>query len=135
MNKLPLSKILLVDDDEDDRFLFSDALREINETLVCDEEINGIEALQHLQDKSPLPDIIFLDLNMPKMNGLEFLSSLRKQKRFDEIPVVIFTTSTIQAEKDRLLKMGASYFLSKPCEYNTLKSELESILDKIQDGN
>lgn len=125
---MSLNKILLVDDDEDDRLFFTDAVKEINQALICEEANNGLEAILHLVTKPPIPDIIFLDLNMPKMNGHEFLIYIKKENKYKHIPIVIYTTSKIQEEIDRTLKMGATYFFSKPTDYLKLKTELQKIL-------
>ena len=123
------NKILLVDDDEDDRLLFTDALNELYDSLECEEANNGVEALKTLNSMPELPNIIFLDLNMPKMNGYDCLSELRKETRYDEIPVVIYTTCNIKSESERLLKYGAKYFFTKPSDYLVLKQELRKILE------
>jgi CheY-like chemotaxis protein len=123
-------KILLVDDDADDRLLFTDALKEIDRTLQCEEVINGIQALYSLRTGTTLPDLIFLDLNMPKMNGYECLRELKKAEGIREIPVVIYSTSNAKSEEQRMLISGAKHFLTKPADFTVLISELEKILRK-----
>ena len=120
--------ILLVDDDEDDQLLFIDAIREIDKSIKCSVANDGLEAILSLQTKSPVPDLIFLDLNMPKMNGYQCLAQIKKEMMFKEIPVVIYTTSRIESDRDRTLKMGASYFLTKPSDFSKLIEELTRIL-------
>ena len=121
--------ILLVDDDEDDQLLFIDAIREIDKSIKCSVANDGLEAILSLQTKSPVPDLIFLDLNMPKMNGYQCLAQIKKEMMFKEIPVVIYTTSRIESDRDRTLKMGASYFLTKPSDFSELIYELTRILE------
>ena len=120
--------ILLVDDDEDDQLLFLDAIREIDKSIECCVANDGLEAILSLHTKSPVPDLIFLDLNMPKMNGYQCLAQIKKEMMFKEIPVVIYTTSRIESDRDRTLKMGASYFLTKPSDFSELIEELTRIL-------
>ena len=120
--------ILLVDDDEDDQLLFIDAIGEIDKSIKCRVANDGLEAILSLQTKSPVHDLIFLDLNMPKMNGYQCLAQIKKEMMFKEIPVVIYTTSRIESERDRTLKMGASYFLTKPSDFSELIEELTNIL-------
>ena len=120
--------ILLVDDDEDDQLLFLDAMREIDKSIICCVANDGLEAILSLHTKSPVPDLIFLDLNMPKMNGYQCLAQIKKEMMFKEIPVVIYTTSRIASDRDRTLKMGASYFLTKPSDFSELIEELTRIL-------
>lgn len=121
--------ILLVDDDEDDQLLFIDAIREIDKSIKCSVANDGLEAILSLQTKSPVPDLIFLDLNMPKMNGYQCLAQIKKEMMFKEIPIVIYTTSRIESDRDRTLKMGASYFLTKPSDFSELIDELTRILE------
>jgi CheY-like chemotaxis protein len=120
--------ILLVDDDEDDQVLFIDALNQINSSFQCDVANNGQEAMLFLRTKTPTPDIIFLDLNMPKMNGYECLEEIRRETQFKHIPVVIYTTSTIQAEKASPVLAQAAYFFSKSNDFTTFTMELSRIL-------
>ena len=121
-------KILLVDDDTDDQLFFVDAVKEIQPTLECDIASNGLEALDHLDKLPPPPSIIFLDLNMPIMNGFECLAKLKEIKQYKEIPVVIFTTSNQPVDVERTISMGAKLFLTKPPDFEVLKDKLHDIL-------
>ena len=106
---------LIVDDDVDDRELFIEAVKEIDSTIECVTATNGQAALELL--KNPLfslPDFIFLDLRMPKLDGKKCLSELKKDERLKSIPVVIYTTSKDVEESKELRGMGAFYFMSKP---------------------
>src|SRR4030095_16900984 len=99
MNPTPVPKILLiVDDDSDDIQLFCEAVAEINETFHCFSAGNGEEALQLLKSAIVKPDFIFLDLNMPRMNGKQLLVQLKKDPKFAKIPVVIYSTSKIKTD-------------------------------------
>jgi CheY-like chemotaxis protein len=120
--------ILLVDDDEDDQALFVDALNEIDTSFRCDVAKSGLEAMLSLQTKAPIPDIIFLDLNMPKMNGYECLAEIKKEAKFKHIPVVIYSTVAIQSEKQRTLLIEAEHFFTKPNDFTVLVKELSNIL-------
>ena len=122
--------ILLVDDDEDDQVLFLDALNQINKSVQCDVANNGLEAMAFLRTKTQKPDIIFLDLNMPKMNGYECLTEIRKESQFKHIPVVIYTTSTMEAEKRSPVLPHAAYFFRKPNDFTAFTNELSRILQK-----
>ncbi|GAO44513.1 response regulator [Flavihumibacter petaseus] len=125
-------KILLVDDDEDDRLLFMDAIQEIDTSITCDETVNGLEALAYLRTASKLPDVIFLDLNMPRMNGYEFLTALQQHDDLSGIPIVIITTSRIRSEQERTKQLGARHFFAKPDDYNRLKRDLQQILQDFR---
>ena len=86
MNK----RILVVDDDNDDRELFSEALASVDPVIVCDQATDGAEALKRLSTREiDKPDIIFLDINMPVMNGWQFLSKLKSEDQYKNIPVIV----------------------------------------------
>jgi CheY-like chemotaxis protein len=107
--------ILLVDDDEDDRNLFFDAAKEVDEAIVCVGTRNGREALTYLRDPgNTLPDFIFLDLRMPGLSGQQCLEEIKKDVRLMDIPVMIYTTSRNVRESIELKKLGAAHFMSKP---------------------
>ena len=120
--------ILLVDDDEDDQTLFVDALNQIDNSFRCDVANSGQEAMLSLRTKAPTPDIIFLDLNMPKMNGYECLAEIKSEAKFKHIPVVIYSTVTMQSENERTQLMEAEHFFTKPNDFSVLVKELSSIL-------
>ena len=121
-------KILLVDDDSDDQLFFTDALSEVNPDIECITAKNGLEAIVHLKTISPMPTIIFLDLNMPFMNGFECLAELQKENKFKNIPVVIYSTSSNTIDVERTKEMGAKHFMTKPSDFNILKTKLREIL-------
>ena len=121
-------KILLVDDDVDDQLFFVDAIKELEPAIDCDVANNGLEALDHLEKIPPPPNLIFLDLNMPLMNGFECLAELKKTKAYQEIPVIIFTTSNQPKDVERTIAMGAKMYLTKPPDFNALKDKLQDIL-------
>lgn len=107
--------ILLVDDDADDRKLFFETAKEVDDTIICVSASSGEEALHYLrQDKNPLPDYIFLDLRMPGLSGEECLVEIKKEERVASIPVIVYTTSKDVRESVRLKQLGATHFMSKP---------------------
>ena len=120
--------ILLVDDDLDDQLFFTEALKEIDSNIYCAIANNGREALENLRKMTSLPEILFLDLNMPFMNGYECLSHLKNELKLSRIPVVIFTTSNDPRDAEITHQLGAEVFLSKPNEFNLLREKLEKIL-------
>ncbi len=86
--------ILIVDDDEDDKKLFIESVKEVDENITCITARDGQEALRFLKDENnPLPDFIFLDLRMPRINGKQCLEEIRNDKRLRQIRVFIYTTS------------------------------------------
>jgi CheY-like chemotaxis protein len=121
-------KVLLIDDDKDDQLFFLDAVQEIDEKVICDLADNGEKGIEQLTKNPPPPDIIFLDLNMPVMNGFECLTYLQKDAEFKKIPVVVFTTSSNPNDKERAQKLGAKLFVTKPPDFAAFKMILAAAL-------
>ncbi len=119
--------VLMVDDDADDQLLFTNALQEIDATMHYEIANNGIEALEKL--KTFIPDVVFLDLNMPLMNGIECLAAMKSNKKFIDIPVIIFTTTNDKEAIAITKAMGATAFFHKPIEFHKLRKK---ILDLFQ---
>ena len=90
-------------------------MKEVGEKIECTSAVNGEKALRMLKNPDiPLPDFIFLDIRMPRINGKQCLFEIKKDDRLKHIPVVIFTTSRDVEESKELKEMGAYYFISKP---------------------
>ena len=107
--------ILLVDDDEDDRELFIEAVGEVDKDIRCIAAAGGEDALQYLSDTAnPAPDFIFLDLRMPGLSGQQCLEEIKKDARLASVPVIVYTTSRDVKESETLKKLGAVHFMSKP---------------------
>lgn len=123
--------ILVVDDDIDDLLFFIDALGEIDPRIECITALNGIEALRKLEVLPVRPDYIFLDLNMPKMNGKQCLKHIKNNPHFQSIPVIIYSTSRLQDDMDEVTSLGAAAFLIKPNKFQQLKAEIAAILAKV----
>ena len=106
--------ILVVDDDPDDIELFLEAVGEVDNTIECMTAENGEEALRLLKSKtSQRPDFIFLDLNMPRLNGKQLLAYLKNKTAFSDIPVSILTTSKLKRGQRGNAKSGRSKFYYK----------------------
>lgn len=120
--------ILLVDDDEDDRLFFTDVISDIDKDLICHSAADGRQAIYHLEMVPPPPDVIFLDLNMPVMNGMDMLKFIKTKNELKEIPVVIFTTTNSPAEIVRAKNYGAKMFFTKPSSLEVLRDRLQVIL-------
>lgn len=119
--------ILVVDDDAEDIELFCEAVNEIDPEISCVEAYNGVDALKILHRDSLLPDFIFLDINMPFMNGQKCLAELKGNPAYGEIPVIMYSTTTDQKQIDDCKKLGAS-FLTKPNSYAELVTALRDIM-------
>ncbi len=120
--------IMLVDDDNDDRGFFCSAVKKIDPSCVCLLTENGKDALEKLRNAPQLPDLIFLDLNMPVMNGVECLKELKKDALLKNIPVIIYSTSVNQEDMNRTKQLGASHYLVKPFDTNTLPDEIAKVI-------
>lgn len=120
----PPLNIMLADDDKDDRFFFDMVLKDlaIHTTLVTMED--GAMLMNYLEENTKnLPDVLFLDLNMPKKNGTECLMEIKQNEQLKKIPVIIYSTSYLEDMADDLYNKGAHYYLRK-----TNLAEIEKIL-------
>lgn len=125
-----LSKnIFLADDDEDDRLFFEEALKEVCDDAVLTVAENGDELMEILyRPPVPMPDVIFLDLNMPKKNGFECLAEIKNDGALKNLPIIIFTTSLQEESVKKVYSQGANYYVRKPTDYRQLKLIVEKLL-------
>ena len=122
---------MIVDDDADDREFFCDVVKKIDSSIECIVAVNGEDALKILRRRvTQLPDFIFLDLNMPKMDGRKCLAELKKDVLLKNIPVIIFTTSSDCKDEEVTRKLGASYFLTKPSKFFLLQKEIIFVMNE-----
>lgn len=119
--------VLNVDDDQEDREFFCEALKEIDPSIVCLVAESAKDALDLLQSHMPLPDYIFLDINMPLMDGKQCLKKLKSIPGLQSIPVIMYSTSTNTQEIRECYRLGAIDFLIKPHRYEKLVSDLSSV--------
>jgi len=124
--------ILLADDDRDDALLFQDVLDELTLSTRLEIVFNGEQLMSRLNENSIiLPDVLFLDLNMPRKTGFECLSEMKQDERLKHLPVIIFSTSMDPKAMDILYKTGAHYYIRKPNEYSKLKKVIHLALTLI----
>ncbi|RFS18989.1 response regulator [Chitinophaga silvatica] len=128
-NNCKYTSVLLIDDDIDDRMIFGEVLRELAPDISYHEAINGEDALIKL-NQNLRPDLIFVDLNMPRIDGKQFLAEIQQLEHLKHIPVIIYTTSSHEADKKETRALGASYFLTKPNSLHELTSILTEILQQ-----
>lgn len=119
----------MVDDDTDDADLFQLAISEVGGNLKLTHARDGLELIKILQGKTQLPEVIFLDINMPRMNGWETLRELRHDDRFRKIPVVMYSTSSVKKEGQRALEAGAVCFYQKPSKFSLLRDFLKALVN------
>jgi len=122
--------ILIVDDDPDDQLQLIEAFREIDPDVVCCTAMNGQEGLKLLEFTTPalLPSLIFLDLNMPRVNGQRFLFELKSDDHLKAIPVVIYSTSSNPKDIKDLMRLGAFDYITKGPDSLVLKEKLTSLI-------
>lgn len=126
------NNIMLVEDDELDVISVQRSLKKLDIPYELHTAFNGQEALELLRDMDPLPDILLLDLNMPRMNGLELLGALRGEQRLKDIRVFIMTTSGEQADRRATEKLGVAGYLIKPMGYGAQHNRVDSMEHFVQ---
>lgn len=120
--KLKPLNILLADDDTDDCSFFKEAVEELLLSTQLTAVNDGEQLMQLLTNETnELPDVLFLDLNMPRKNGFECLSEIKGNQKLRQLPVIIFSTSFEQEVVNLLYKNGAQYFIRKPSEFSQFK--------------
>lgn len=126
-----IKNILLADDDADDCSFFEEALKEVSSETELTITRDGVELMTLLDEtvtEPPPPDVIFLDLNMPRKNGFECLKEIRETLKWKNIPVVIFSTSANVDTIERAYSLGANCYIRKPSSHQLLKKAIESVL-------
>jgi CheY-like chemotaxis protein len=117
--------VFYLDDDPDDRSFFQEALSEIGAQSMLFESADVM--LENLRDAQP--NIIFMDLNMPKKNGFETLEEIRREEAFAQIPIVVLSTSASMTGVDRCFRLGATLYLTKPNCMAVLRESLAGIME------
>lgn len=127
--------ILLADDDFDDAEIFADALNDVDPRAKFFHAENGLGVFEQLKSLgSRMPSIIFLDLNMPEMDGWECLALLKRNPLTKDIPVMIYSTSSFYRDKQNALASGASAFITKPSDYESLRKLVTSVTSNLNSG-
>lgn len=120
---------VIIDDDIDDVEIMKEVFIQISPSLHCLSFDHPVEAIRELcKEKFPVPDYAFIDLNMPLMSGHECLSELRKIKRFERLPIVMFSTSIPESVAIDLKKKGATFTFEKPYNMNGYKEILKNVI-------
>lgn len=129
--------LLLADDDEDDCDFFKEALEELNLSTSLVTVNDGVQLMDFLAESSTenLPDILFLDLNMPRKNGLECLTEIKQKEEYKNLPVIIFSTSLDRDIVDLVYEKGAFHYIRKPGEFSKLKKVIGSALRIAAESN
>jgi CheY-like chemotaxis protein len=119
-----IQKLMLIDDDEDDREIFISIIEAAYPAISLSVATNGQEGIQALQEAAVYPDLIFLDLNMPLMNGQQFMKVIKADSRLQHIPVVILSTSSDKATIHEMKELGATHFITKPDKFSAWEKML-----------
>jgi CheY-like chemotaxis protein len=122
-----IRRFYLADDDDDDTRFFGDALKEIDVSIQFKSATNGKELLEKLRRDKAKPHVIFLDINMPEMNGWESLQNLKSEKSLRDIHVIMYSTSSSALDGEKALQFGALAFYEKPTNILRLKEFLKLI--------
>ena len=124
-----LVHVLLAEDDEDDRFLFEQILTTSSISVFLTTVEDGEKLLNLLETISapPPPDVIFIDINMPLKNGIECLAQIRGNKKFDKVPVFMFSTSVYKHDVDLAYQLGANLYIPKQLFFDGQKQIIEQL--------
>lgn len=122
--------ILLVDDDIDDNDIFIEAINSLDKNITCLAETNPIKALEFLKSTKILPDLIFLDYNMPVLNGNEFIGKMREVEVLHDIPVIICSSYSESAAEHLSIIHNTERFITKPNSFTELAAVLKDILEE-----
>ncbi|MDR7127841.1 CheY-like chemotaxis protein [Algoriphagus sp. 4150] len=121
--------ILLADDDDDDRLFFGEALEQLELNISLNWVVNGVDLINYLkQPDTQLPELLFLDLNMPLKGGIECLIEIRKTNYLRNLSVAIYSTSSAEKDIEECLIHGANIYIKKPSDFNVLKSILHKAI-------
>jgi len=121
--------ITLADDDEDDRMFFTDAFEELKINTVVNTVNDGVALMNFLNAaETVLPNIIFLDLNMPLKSGIECLKEIKANPKFKDIVIAIYSTSSSEEDIENTFVLGANIYIKKPNNFGKLKEILSEVV-------
>ncbi len=129
MNKAATKTIFLAEDDEDDFLLFKEAIKDYNEPVSLNWVQDGDELMKILKNsQAEKPDMVFLDINMPRKNGFECITEIRRDEMLKNLPIIIFSTSNDTALVSWMYNSGANLYLCKPTDFNQLKTAIRKAI-------
>lgn len=121
--------IILADDDEDDILFFTDAFDELKINTKVYTFKDGVELMDYLNHKDTLmPNVLFLDLNMPKKSGIECLTEIKASHKMSEIAIAIYSTSASEEDIEKTFVLGANIYIKKPGDFKKLKKILSEVV-------
>jgi CheY-like chemotaxis protein len=123
------TNVYIADDDTDDIEFFQAGLEDIDSSLSLTYGKNGMELLRKLlYPQLPVPDLIFLDINMPLMNGIECLREIKSHLHLKDIPIIIYSTTALNETVETAYELGANMYVEKPSDYTKLVNMLSSVM-------
>jgi CheY-like chemotaxis protein len=134
MYEIQIKNVLLAEDDEEDVLLFNTVLSELNQDMLVTVVTDGILLMTFLKQATTLPEMIFLDLNMPYKNGFECLREIKGNESWNSIKIVILSTSSQPQQIENAYKGGADLYLAKPVRYTQFKNMMEKCLSLNWEG-
>jgi CheY-like chemotaxis protein len=134
MYETQIKNLLLAEDDEEDVFLFKTVLSELNQDMLVTVATDGNFLMTILKQAITLPEMIFLDLNMPYKNGFECLSEIKSNEKWNSIKIIILSTSSQPQQIKDAYKDGADLYLAKPVSYTQFKNMIEKCLSLNWEG-
>ena len=121
--------ILLADDDDDDRLFFKDAIEEVKVKTVVTTVNDGVELMGYLDRPDiPLPNLVFLDLNMPRKSGMQCLKEIRSNPKLKDLSIAIYSTSAQEKDIEETFVKGANIYIKKPNDFEILKNILAKVI-------
>ncbi|MDB4265161.1 response regulator [bacterium] len=129
MNQMPPARVILVEDDEDHAHLITRSLRRSEVDCEVQRFADGVAVTEYLETAGTLPDVILLDLNLPKKGGLEVLGEIRGNARLGHLNVVILSTSTTQVDRESAYEAGASSYLVKPVDFEKFQEMISATIN------
>src|SRR5688572_18842033 len=124
--------IVMIDDDIEDQEIFLQVIQEIDPAILCLQPLGAKLVLDLLIEDTHRPDFIFVDINMPLMNGFEFLVEVKKLEHISDIPVIVLSTSTSPENSEKAKRLGAVGFMTKPSNFKLFRSKLQTIFGEHQ---
>ncbi|MGB7393480.1 MAG: response regulator [Pricia sp.] len=127
-----VKSVFLVDDDLDDQDFFAEALSELNYRIRLKLFQSGSGLMKRLHSAQELPDIVFLDLHMPMMDGEDCLKAIRSEEKFETLPIIVYSTIFDLPKIESLFDMGANRYLQKPLSYRALVASLKRAIESVE---
>ena len=122
--------VLLADDDDDDRLFFKDAIEVVKVKTSVAMVNDGVELMDYLNDsETRLPNLLFLDLNMPRKDGMECLKEIRSNHKLKDVCIAIYSTSSLEKDIEETFIKGANIYIKKPNDFEKLKDVLEKVIN------